>query len=636
MKTFFVLLLSLVAMHAGASIHLTAALNGAQAVPVVVTTASGTGSFVLSDDRTELKYTISYQGLSGILTAGGHFHLGTPGRNGSVVRTTAVSGGPASGTVSGIWKSTDATQPLTTALVESLLTGRVYVNFHTAASPAGEIRGQVTLATALHFTVDLNSAQEVPVNATTGTGTGVFVLTPDRTQMDYVIAYQGLSGVLSAGGHVHVGVQGVSGGVVRAIAKSGDPAANVVRDSWKVTDSSQPLTSALVDSAVAGKLYVNFHTTANPGGEIRGQLILVGGTGFSASLEANKQVPPVTADGRGVAYVVLNSARTEARYAVTYYGLTGILSAGGHFHTGGVSATGPVIKGIASSGGPAAATISGVWKSTDATQPLTLARAESLLAGKVYVNFHTAANPGGEIRGQVDMTTGIGFDVVMDGSQQNPAVVASGQGSGYAILNGERNDLHYRFTYYGLSGPLTAGGHFHVGGRGRNGGVVKGIGLAGDPAANSVEGDWASSAATQPLTDALKDSLIAGSIYANFHTAANPGGEVRGQLGTPATSLADVSIVDLTGPVSFTLGQNYPNPFNPSTRIPFTVSREERVALEVYNILGQRVAVLADGIMQAGTYSATFDAKGLASGVYVYRLTGSSGISLAHTLSLLK
>jgi hypothetical protein len=492
------------------------------------------------------------------------------------------------------------------------------------------------LATALQFTVDLSSAQEVPPNASTGTGTGVFVLSTDRTQMDYAVAYQGLTGVLTAGGHVHVGAPGANGGIVRAIAKAGDSASSVVRDSWKSTDSVQPLTSALVDSAIAGKLYVNFHTAANPGGQIRGQLVLVGGTGFAASLEGSKQVPPVTADGKGVAYVVLSTDRTEARYAVTYFGLTGTLTAGGHFHTGRATATGPVIKGIATSGGPAAATLSGIWKATDATQPLTMARAESLLTGKMYVNFHTAANPGGEIRGQLDLTTGVGFDVVLDGSQQNPAVVTGGQGSGYAVLNGERNDLHYRFTYYGLSGTLTAGGHFHVGGQGRNGGVVKAIATSGDPAANTVEGDWASAAATQALTDALKDSLFAGNIYTNFHTAANPGGEIRGQLGIPSTSLTDVSTDDRTGPAAFTLGQNYPNPFNPSTRIPFTVSREERVALEVYNILGQRVAVLADGVIQAGTYTATFDAKGLASGVYVYRLIGSTGLSLARTLAILK
>jgi hypothetical protein len=618
-----------------AGIHLTAALSGGENVPVITTTASGTGSFVLNDDRTELTYTISYQGLSGNIT-GGHFHIGRPGVSGPVVKGYGISGSPASGTVTGVWKTTDASQPLTTALVESLLTGKVYVNFHTATNPGGEIRGQVRLGTALQFTVDLNSAQEVPSNASTGTGTGVFVLSPDRSEMSYAIAYQGVSGTLTAGGHVHTGAVGVSGGVVRAIAKSGDPAANVVRDTWKATDSSQPLTAALVDSAVAGRLYVNFHTAANPGGEIRGQLVLAGGVGFSASLEGNKSVPPVTADGRGVGYVVLNSARTEAKYAVTYYGLTGTLSAGGHFHSGTPDRNGPVVKGIATSGGAAAATVSGLWKASDASQKLTPALAESLISGRVYLNFHTAANPGGEIRGQVDMNTGIGFDVTLSGAQEVPANASTAKASGYAILNGERNDLRYRFTYYGLSGPLTAGGHFHAAGPGRNGAVVRSIAVAGEPATGTVDGNWPTTAATQPLTDVLKDSLIAGNMYVNFHTATNPGGEIRGQVTAFPAGLTDVRMVDQTVPDVFALGQNYPNPFNPSTRIPFSVAREERIALEVYNILGQRVAVLAQGVMQPGAYQVDFDARGLASGVYVYRLIGASGASFARTLSVLK
>lgn len=634
-KICMLMILVLTAATASAGIHMTAALTGADNVPVVATTASGTGSFVLSDDRTELKYTISYQGLSGTIT-GGHFHMGRPGVSGAVLKGYGTSGAPASGMVTGVWRTTDASQPLTSAIVESLLTGKVYVNFHTAANPGGEIRGQVSLGTALHFTVDLNSAQEVPGNASTGSGTGVFVLSADRTEMRYEIAYQGLTGTLSAGGHVHTGAVGVSGGVVRAIAKSGDPAADVLRDTWKVTDSSQPLTAALIDSAVAGRLYVNLHTSANPGGEIRGQLVLAGGTGFSASLEAGKEVPAVTADGRGVAYIVVNSARTEARYAVTYFGLTGTLTAGGHFHYGTVGRNGPIAKGIAISGGAAAATIGGSWKSTDASQPFTPAIAESLLAGKIYVNFHTAANPGGEIRGQLDMTTGFGFDVSLDGSQENPAVTTNGKGSGYAVLNGERNDLRYRFTYYGLSGPLTAGGHFHSAGPGRNGALVKAIAVAGEPASGTVNGNWAASAPTQALTDVLKDSLFAGNIYVNFHTAASPGGEIRGQLAAAATGLTEVRVVDAGTPGAFSLGQNYPNPFNPSTRIPFSVAREERIALEVYNILGQRVAVLAEGVMQPGVYQAQFDARGLASGVYVYRLSGASGISLARTLSVVK
>jgi len=175
---------------AHAQIHLTASLTGADEAVPVVTTASGTGSFVFNQELTELKYVVSYQGLSGTLTAGGHFHVGTPGRSGPIVKAIAVSGDPASGMVTGVWSASDAVQPLTPALVESLLTGRVYVNFHTAANPAGEIRGQVNLGTALQFVADLNGTQEVPQNAEAGTGTGVFELSLDRSQIDYRIAYQ--------------------------------------------------------------------------------------------------------------------------------------------------------------------------------------------------------------------------------------------------------------------------------------------------------------------------------------------------------------------------------------------------------------------------------------------------------------
>jgi hypothetical protein len=75
-----------------------------------------------------------------------------------------------------------------------------------------------------------------------------------------------------------------------------------------------------------------------------------------------------------------------------------------------------------------------------------------------------------------------------------------------------------------------------------------------------------------------------------------------------------------TVPSSFVLGQNYPNPFNPSTTIDFSLPVRARAQLTVYNLLGQQVASLSEGVLDAGSYSRQFQAAALPSGFYFYRL----------------
>jgi len=88
-----------------------------------------------------------------------------------------------------------------------------------------------------------------------------------------------------------------------------------------------------------------------------------------------------------------------------------------------------------------------------------------------------------------------------------------------------------------------------------------------------------------------------------------------------------ITVVPLAGiedaatlPGSFALGQNYPNPFNPSTSISYQLSTDSQVKLLVYDLLGNEVATLANGVQAAGTHTVRFYATALASGVYLYRL----------------
>jgi hypothetical protein len=88
-------------------------------------------------------------------------------------------------------------------------------------------------------------------------------------------------------------------------------------------------------------------------------------------------------------------------------------------------------------------------------------------------------------------------------------------------------------------------------------------------------------------------------------------------------------------PTTFSLKQNYPNPFNPTTTIDFDLANQAQVKLTVYNMAGQKVATLADGIMPAGSNSVNFDASNLTSGVYFYTLI-ADGQTQSHKMTLMK
>ncbi len=116
-------------------------------------------------------------------------------------------------------------------------------------------------------------------------------------------------------------------------------------------------------------------------------------------------------------------------------------------------------------------------------------------------------------------------------------------------------------------------------------------------------------------------------------TGQLPGDANVGAFGVSTT--AAVHNVSTSGPTTFDLQQNYPNPFNPSTVIKYALPNTDMVTLTVFNLLGQPVRTLVSEIQAAGMHTVQFDASGLSSGMYLYKLQ-SGAMAKVNRMTLLK
>ncbi len=463
-------------------------LNGQQEVPSVTTDARGIATILISEDLTTMSIYAVFSGLSGAIT-GCHIHDGIDGVAGPVLisLTNDLSG-----------NRLRAEIPATANILSKLLKKELYLNVHTAANPGGEIRGQLELKTENLYAMALSGANETPAVNSTASGVGYLAHSPGNFFLRYTIEYNGLSGPLTAA-HFHSGAAGVAGPVVTPLLPG---LTNTLTGTLDLT----LLPNDFLQKLDAGTLYANIHTAANPGGEIRGQVIPLGPIAFEAILNGDQETPPVTTSAGGVAIASLNATLDSVTY---YVGVNGLTPTAAHFHTGASGVAGPVLVGLQTTSLPNFYT---------AKVAVTETVVANLLTSKIYANVHTAANPGGEIRGQMEPLLRRVYAFDLCGEQEVPVNAASAIGAAYITTDRLSTHLEYRYIVDGLSGPASAA-HIHDGAIGASGPVYLPVNTPAPVGSGQFQ-----------ITGDVTAKLESGNTYLNVHTAANPGGEVRGQV----------------------------------------------------------------------------------------------------------
>ncbi|MDX5435576.1 MAG: CHRD domain-containing protein [Pontibacter sp.] len=334
-------------------------LSSQQEVPE--NTSNATGNYTLVYDKTSnsLNYTINY---SGTTPTAMHFHKGDIGVAGGVV---AEVPGPYTSGMKGKLMLTEAQEA-------DLLAGKLYLNVHSAAFAAGELRGQaVTEDKVVLSNIKLSGNQEVPSNNSTATGTMNGLYDKTTKKLDYSIV---LNGVTATAMHLHKAAVGANGDVVMEITG--------------LKGTTAAFTAAQETDLLEGNLYLNVHSAAQPGGELRGQVVSDQKVVFSNRLSGQNEVPQVNTSATGTFYGVYDKATKKLTYNIAYSGVT---PTGMHFHKAAAGANGDVEIAVA---GPYSSGMTG-------SVTLTAAQEADLLKGLWYLNVHSAAHAGGEVRAQL-------------------------------------------------------------------------------------------------------------------------------------------------------------------------------------------------------------------------------------------
>jgi hypothetical protein len=310
-----------------------------------------------------------------------------------------------------------------------------------------------------------------------------------------------LSGLAAAGATISNGIPGDVGTIVVSLAET--PAGS---GTWAVPAGTR-LSADQITAFSKGSMHVNATSVLYPSGEIRGQLGLDTRT---ANLTGTQQNPAVATNATGYASLGVDSSSQALSGTVN---VSGLVATAVRIHAGTVGNNGDPIVTLGES--PAG---SGKWVIPAGTT-LSSAQSGAFQSGGLYVNVTSATAPGGELRGQVGR---IVIDSRMSAAQEVPSNASIGTATVRVTIDPITREMNGIITTTNM--PTANNAHIHTGLFGVSAGVTY-------PFTQTAPGAATWSMAPTTLTPAQLQTVLFGNTYANVHSPAFPGGEIRGQVG---------------------------------------------------------------------------------------------------------
>lgn len=487
--------------------YLKGSLQGIQQNPPV-TNSKGSGAVIAKYDQgtKELRLYGDYGGLKSPITMS-HIHVGHSGVNGPII-TPLQNTGDTTGALLG-------TDTLTQQLEDSLLAGNMYVNLHTAIDTAGEIRAQLTLASAqaIFLTGRLQAAQQVPTNTSKATGS-VYALVDMATDSLFVTGnFADLTGGAMAA-HIHTGLPGTNGDILFPLYHSSSSAGAL----HTITAIDHRVAGVMVN----GGMYVNVHTAKYPNGEIRAQLInnTAAVRYLAGNFSGTQEIPATTSAGRGTVIVSYNTETNILALVGNYQNLSDTVTSAALYYDAfgnvGDSLVLPLTTTRDSSG-----VITGSIVLPDVYE-------DKLLNGDMYVNVVSKAFPNGEIRAGLTATaageTQV-FAVNLTGGQEVSDTSSRAVGNALVIVDKTTGATFVTGAFTGINSVVSRA-DLDRGEVGVAGPVIfpLNVGYVSRTRSGTFSG-------SDTLSPAVVDSMINGFTYINVYSQRLTNGAIRGQLG---------------------------------------------------------------------------------------------------------